>query len=424
MAANLTIGRVGLETDLAHPTQINERSDGEDGTISIRGYIKETASLEEAKHLRHQLRGQVASSRLNGLVAVDCVVDPTINGFYVLESANVEISRQAASLVNTGHFPYNISLRKINTSAFSVSLTGGVLTNDHSTSSGSPLVAAPQGAISYSPEATGTVSRNGMDGVLEVFIGVDETDAPIYELDPTTPLDFYEGGCRVRVAKVGSATRRLISGFELGEMNDATDWEIDNSLVKVEYSAAGFTVSMAPDSGGWESGRAMKMIENVTDIVNWTGAPIIIRNDPEQATIRVTQKRSGNQIGRRSLDITIRRGMRFAHFFYHTTIATTLKVHGVANDAATAISTWGVRKTANDGNGNRWVLGSKHANTQDTTNGGLDITGSLTGIDFFFGFEVGGSGAQANDTAADLYLQYIHHLNEIVVPVAATGVLP
>lgn len=424
MAANLTIGRVGLETDLAHPTQINERSDGEDGSVSIRGYIKETATLEEAKHLRHQLRGQVASSRFNGLVAVDCVVDPTINGFYILESANIEISRQAASLVGTGHFPYNISLRKINTSAFSVSLTGGVLSNDHSTTVGSPLVAAPQGAISYSPEASGTVSRNGNDGLVEVFLGVDETDAPIYELDPTTPLDFYEGGCRIRVAKIGSATRRLISAFELGEMNDALDWEIENSLVRIEYGNNGFSASMAPDTGGWESDRNMTIIENTTDILAWTGAPIIIRNDPEQATIRLTQKRSGNQIGRRSLDITLRRGMRYAHFFYHTTIATTLKVHGVANDAATAISTWGVRRTSNDVNGNRWILGSKHANTQDTTNGGLDITGSLTGIDFFFGFEVGGSGAQTNDAAADIYLQYIHHLNEIVTPVAPAGVLP
>jgi hypothetical protein len=72
-----------------------------------------------------------------------------------------------------------------------------------------------------------------------------------------------------------------------------------------------------------------------------------------------------------------------------------------------------LRATSNDGNGNRYVMGSSKATTKDTTNGGLDFASTKT-FDFFLGAEIGGSGASANDQAADQCLQYLAPFTEVV----------
>lgn len=146
---------------------------------------------------------------------------------------------------------------------------------------------------------------------------------------------------------------------------------------------------------------------------------IPLRYSPEYAAIRLIQGRSGNR-GRRTLDIAIRRGSRFATFFYTTTSSATLKIVRQTTDAATVVSPWGVRDTNNDAGGNRWVVGTISTHTADTTNGGISKTAAVD-FDFFIGYEQGGSGAVAGNAAADLGQQYVHHLSERVVPLVRVG---
>jgi hypothetical protein len=75
-----------------------------------------------------------------------------------------------------------------------------------------------------------------------------------------------------------------------------------------------------------------------------------------------------------------------------------------------------IRATSNDGDGNRFVLGSSKTTTQDTTNGGLDFP-STTEFDFFISSEIDGSSAQTQDQAGNQCLQYLAVSNEQVRPI-------
>ena len=75
-----------------------------------------------------------------------------------------------------------------------------------------------------------------------------------------------------------------------------------------------------------------------------------------------------------------------------------------------------IRATSNDGDGNRYVIGSSKTNTADTTNGGIDFA-STSSFDFFISSEIDGSSAQTQDQAGNQCLQYLAVSNEQVRPI-------
>ncbi len=97
-----------------------------------------------------------------------------------------------------------------------------------------------------------------------------------------------------------------------------------------------------------------------------------------------------------------------------------LRVLGLAltnvTEAGTAL-TGALRATVNDGDGNRYVIGSSAAMTKDTTNGGILNSSTATAFPFFIGSAIAGSGAVAGDAPADLVNQYHGYLTEVVQPV-------
>ena len=72
-----------------------------------------------------------------------------------------------------------------------------------------------------------------------------------------------------------------------------------------------------------------------------------------------------------------------------------------------------VRDSANDGDGNRWIVAAADVATVDTTNGGLDMA-SAASHSFMLGFEIGGSGADSDNNANALCRQYLADLTENV----------
>jgi len=411
MAANLQIGRVGLDTDLEHPFQIVRQAGGNGLSMTIRGHIKETGTLAEALAIRDQLVAQVRSESNPGLVAVVCAVDSTVDGFYVLESANVDASSRNASLISTGFFPYSVNLQAVDTPVFTSGLTGGVLPNDHSVSSGNPFVAPPVGATSFSPDLS-LLSRSGEDGTVETYLAVDESDVPVFSVSPG---NYLAGACSIYI---GSPSY-MVAGAD-SMKDDPANWTISNTLVRVVAGTSGrFTTGMH-DGTSWESSMEWRLEEGGAAIGAWDHI-VPLRYTPEYAGVRLIQNRAGTSQGRRTLDISVRRGSRFVNFFYTTTSSATLKVRRQTTDAATAVSPWGVRDSSNDAGGNRWVLGTLSTKTNDLTNGGISKTAAVD-FDFFIGYEAGGSGAQAGDQATNLGDQYIHHLSERVVPMVRSGV--
>lgn len=408
----LQIGRVGIDTTLSDPYQIDQRGAAGGPSLTIRGHIKDTATLEEANHLRTEMLAQIKSDTVSGLVPVISTTDPEIDGFYILTAASVGVSHRMGSLVDKGFIPYTVSLQRVNTNVFSAGLTGGVLPNDHSISSAEPIVAPPQGVTSFTPELTSVLRASAAGGSMRIFRNCDETQTPFFSL---VPADYYGGAAKL---STGSPLR-LRSGTVIP--NDPADWRLDNDLARITSASVGrFTTEMHGGST-WESSKEWRIDDNGSAIFVW-GEIICLRNDPEEVSIRLIQNRSTQPVGRRTLDISLRRGSRHASFLFTVSASVTIKIVRQTSDSGTNISTWGVRDSTNDGDGNRWIVGSIHTVTQDTSNGGIQRASS-TSMDFFVGYEEDGSSALAGNVNTDIGDNYFHHIAERVSPVVAAGVI-
>ena len=123
---------------------------------------------------------------------------------------------------------------------------------------------------------------------------------------------------------------------------------------------------------------------------------------------------------RHILYMTLRRGSRFVECVYHWTgSAVILRVGRNVTEASSVMDTptgatgpLGIRATSNDGDGNRFVVGTNVAHTNDLTNGTLVTTAAANVHRFFIGSEIGGTGAAANDDDTDLQLQWVGQFNE------------
>lgn len=411
MAANLQIGRAGLDTALEHPHTIGITGGVGSRRVSIRGHIKDTATLEQALGIRRQLLSQVSTATNPNVVAVSSAIDSRIDGYYRVISASVDATAKNASLISTGFLPYSVSLEEIPTAAFSVGATGALLPNDHSVVAGSPFIAGPVSTTSFTPE-TIPIIRAGEDGNVYVYDGILTSDLPVFTC---APANFYSGSCTI------STGNPLIveSGKTIRDLSE--NWQISNSLIRVTGNTSGyFTVDMH-DGTSWVSSRQWRMQEGGTDVGSWDHV-VATFSTPERVGVMLIQNRSGaGGRGRRTLTFTLRRGARHVSCYHTTTISSTIKIGGVSNDTGINFSPYGVRRSANDSDTNRWIVGSVSTHTNDLTNGAISVTASLA-LDFFIGFEVAGSGAQTGDEAANIAKEYVHPYWENVTPMPMVGV--
>jgi hypothetical protein len=141
----------------------------------------------------------------------------------------------------------------------------------------------------------------------------------------------------------------------------------------------------------------------------------IVRNDPELVVVRFEAPRNTSAgTGRRAVTLSLRRGAFHCSGVMTSDASATLKLERASTDAGTSI-TGGLRDSANDGDGNRWVMSCPDTMTKDTTNGAISLAAS-TQFKFMLGYELGGSGASTGNAASNLINQYLAHVSERVVP--------
>lgn len=213
--------------------------------------------------------------------------------------------------------------------------------------------------------------------------------------DDTAPANFYRGACMVEVPYGG--TFRTVVGRNIAA---ATQWRISNGLVRLGYipSLVAFGIEIW---GGtlWEPiGISHITNGSVTPVIGLGGYLSILRNSPECVVVRVGI----------DPDFTYRimRGNNLVEASWTSRTATKYGVGFTATVATTAVSTWGVRATSNDTNGNRCVFGMPVAITADNTNGRINAAVAATSGSMFMGVELNGSSAVSGDAAADLANQY------------------
>ncbi len=400
----LTIGRVGLDLDLeASDLRFANRRDP---TLRISGEVAPVGGSAEATTIRDELVRMATAGDL--VLPVSLSSDPTINGYYQL----VDVSLQVGVASLSGYYPFRASLIRHGSEGgvgLESRLTIGLRANDHSITfattepfwgifDGSELV------VDLDSTTYTTFLRDSAEGDIRIY-----RDLPTSLLSLVSwqdVADYYIGSAKVETG----ATLRVLSGFDAED--DPGNWRLDNGLVRVTPNATNSRLDVQHFDGTiWETVKTYDLIVGAAEIDRWERFTVL-RNDPAAVSIRLWV---GQQVPV-FLDLTLRRGSRFVEGRLSRDTTATWEVDRRITEAGTSL-TGALRATANDGDGNRYVIGSSVAMTKDTTNGGILNSSTATAFPFFIGSAIAGSGAVAGDAPADLVNQYHGYLTEVVQPV-------
>lgn len=404
--AILTIGRVGLDVEMGHPSELTEERNIESGrNLVLRGWLMAT-SQSTTLALRSELVDQIGQ-----LVAVTYTLDPTMDGFYI--PTDVRIEAILGSFRGRGAYRFEISLLRIGTDArteLQSLITGAGITNSHSIA-GDLWWAAPPSALAISTGVTSVVefARASEDGSFGVFLGVSTDDDPSWSI---TPANYYKAAAKIYTAG------RLRAGQDF--RNDPANWELNNGVIRVRpvtfggSSTGRFDVNFHNGSTWGTDIRFKLRWIDTTDIPAWHYMTCM-RNSPELVIIRIVRdaETAPPSAERHVLDIQLRRGAPFISCYYTYTGAA--GTHAVARDSVDAATAGnGFIKDTGTIGGHRWVLGSPRAVALDTTNGKVTLSVAAQTFPFFIGAAIDDAADGSHNGPNDLAWQYVGHMSETV----------
>jgi len=404
--AILTIGRVGLEVDFPHPSEMEESRSVDSREFTIGGYIR-SSSVTITKYLRNELLEQQGQ-----VVAVTYTGDTHFDAFYLL--ADSSISSIEASYLGDGLFPFSITLFRIGASPrveFQSNITGTVLENTIglTESETKPFMSPPVNASVFEWDVTSPTGhvRSTEDGDIVVY-----TSSGDFSADASwgcLPSQFYLGASKLYVST------RLRAGLDVPQ--SPTDWEMNNGIIKVVPSSGSnkLDISMWDGTSAYESLKTWEPLFASSNLAAFSFVNAV-RNDPECVIIRLT---TAGTLSRHTLDLQLRRGSAqlFVNWYWGGA-AGEMKMQRDAVEAGTSItptgasSSAGVRATSNDGDGNRYTIFSPTSGRVDESYGVYIASGNR--LNTAIGFEIAGTSAVTGDTASDLALQYFGMVGERV----------
>jgi len=403
--AILTIGRVGIEVELNHPSEMTESRSIDSREFVLRGYIR-SDSVTLTKYLRNELLEQQGQ-----VVAVTYTLDSHFDAFYLLADSRIE--SMETSYLRRGLFLFEVSLFRIGASSrveFQSNLTGTVLENTIGLTEGEvrPFVAPPVNHSVFGWDATFTsVNRVTEDGTIVAYLSTGDFSADAdWGCEPSA---YYDGSAKIYTSD------RLRAGLDIP--NAPTAWEINNGLIKVvpDGTATKFIVSVWDGTSAYESAKTWEPLLNAANLSAFSFVNAV-RNDPECVILRVT---SGGNVARHTIDLQLRRGSPqvFVNWYWGGA-AGNMRIQRDSVEAGTSItptgasSSAGVRATSNDGDGNRYTIFTPTASKVDESYG--VYVASANRLNVALGFEIDGTTAIAGNTASDLALQYFGMVGERV----------
>lgn len=318
---------------------------------------------------------------------------PTLTGFYKVEAASSALTVDLAGPMVTADWSFTLQRVGAAHDVEIESILPTIARPDELTGTQTPVFwhAPAIGATSYLTGATvpaTSVDRVSADGTVHVYLGVPANVAPRWV---SSAAGYLLGAARILtdgVRRAGTATPELAT------------WQLHNGLVSLAPGADGSVVVSCWDGGQWRSAKSLQFTVNGVAVTT-TPEVTILRNDPEEAGLRLTYPVAA---GRLIVDLGVRRGARFATGTIKRHSVATLGIarHPSETEAVTAV-TGGVRATSADADGNRLVIGSSRTLT---LSGSSVSKTTVARLDFFLGHEVDDSPA-AGDAFADLLSQYL-----------------
>jgi len=399
-----TIGRAGGDVAMREPKTTS--FDGQ--TVTIDGDII-ASSFADATALRQQLLGMLEED--SPVVPITWGADGHLDGYYTIKSISVPSNVISKARY---YYPYTIVAERVGQYArpvFELMSIGALRNNSHSIVASDtfdytwrPLSAIPvQTATTFS---TGNLRTPSDASASAYFLKYNTPASQFTTAYFVQPSQFYEGACKLEVSYDSGSTWRAVVGRYVENL--PTQYRISNGFVRVTDPAdtvVALNVSHY-DGSQWETAKKYYVTSTSTSIS--MGAPAVItvlRNDTEQVSVRLSYGFAGSDAP--TLDVSLRRGARNVQCFWsRPESSAAYGVFRASVEAATAI-TGGIRATSDDAGGNRYVLSTPSAKTNDLTNGGMYLSSNATSLNFMIGMEVGGSSATNDETAQNQVYQYM-----------------
>jgi hypothetical protein len=324
-----------------------------------------------------------------------------VNGYFYVAKSSAQWLVWNDHLM--GALPWSVDLIRVGqaTGVDLESKLGGSQTrlNDHAIV-GERWNAPPIGHTNYYSGSTiaTLVDRTGSEGVIRVYRNLAMNINPQWSCTETN----YDLG-RVRFLDINAKERT-------GDQFRTTPggWELNNTLVRVKPLAASGVLEISSWSGGaWRPKNWDVTIDAVSFGV--PDAVSILRNEPEVTVVRLIRSLSSVRV---TIDVTLRRGSRFAELYIQTASSATIKAVLTTAEAGTAATGY-VSKTADDANGNRYIVGSSRTHVADAVNGGISKAATVV-MDVMIGSVINFVAVASGDAAVDLMKQYIGAPSEAV----------
>lgn len=276
--------------------------------------------------------------------------------------------------------------------------------------------ASAYGYVTGTSAPSGSVARTLADGegTITVYRGIAANVHPRWGV---ALADYGRGRARfIQNLSLAPATERTADNVAIPSAS-TSNWSLENGLMRVSPGASATLQVSAWDGSAWDRvDWNLSITASASGAITSWDAATLVRNDYEVVTVRLVKDRAP---GRTVLDVSLRRGARFAETYVQTNVATTKSWYRAAAEAGTApASAAYVTATANDAAGNRYWIGSlgSPAFTAQLVQGGITKAAVLA-LDAALGSVVGGSGATAGNDAAVLRDHYVQAMGERTVAV-------
>jgi hypothetical protein len=413
--------RIGRLTGLNEPNDW----DAQDDFVTLRGSYM-AKSVADGMTRRDQL---LAYANNSDEPVIPIVIDgeTKANGFYRVRGMRMltdDFVRQRGNLHD-----YQMDLERIPgyaAPAIESFITGALMVNAHGVAAGTaePFWALPNSAIEWGLSTAFT--QETRPGVLYAggFLGTVASNIAWMRMNPNykalgrfamQPSKFYDNACYISSFRDGAW--HPIIGRQ--ESPDGQAWSLDNGLVNIGIAAAGYFQLYWVDASNtfrtsaqlYISGSNVATTGILRPLYGYGGSAVkLMRNSPEEVILRTPvyfDGSNGPAFSPAYIDVSLRRGSRIVRIYLTTSLTESWlfgnAFAGVASTALTGGNVW----TANDGWGNRVLIMSAQARTDDLVKGRFTATVSRTTFDVGMSMELAGTASVNRDTAQSQIYQYL-----------------
>jgi hypothetical protein len=392
-AKTLQLGRMVVREDMTAAEQ-----GGADGTRTMALAGQESIPRLSAAAIASQREDFLTMA--GRLVPVVFTVKDYLNGFYTITDTSGTIEDWDDDMV-VFRWQANLNREGTESDLDIESRLGGALTrhNDFAvTGDRTHSPAIQHGGYWTNGTVSSAVTRTGEDGALKLYRGLAVDISPRWA---TTPAGYLTG--RVRFTDQ-SGRERAGDGAKL----PAVGWSVSNGLVRVRPLSSGGVLEVSAYTGGAWRVKNWDVTFNATTVGTFDYCALVT-NELGIVTLRLMKNMTN---GRLYVDVTLRRGQRLAEVYVQSEFGGTIKIIRASSETGVNTLAGTVVASANDADGNKYIVGSARTFTADLT-GGISKAATAT-LDAYIGVVAAGTGAVTGDAAVDLQKQYMGLPSELV----------